>query len=122
MPWKVSDPMSERMRFIARLLDGERMSDVCRDFGITRKTGYKFKARYDHSGPEGLYEVSRRPHQSPRTTEASTQEQIVAARTAHPTWGPAKLRRWLSEHNAGVLYPAPSTIGEILRKRGLVTP
>jgi len=122
MPWKVSNPVSERMRFIARLLDGERMSDVCRDFGITRKTGYKFKARYDQHGPEGLYEASRRPHGSPRTTDAITQEQIVAARKAHPTWGPAKLRHWLSEHNAGVLYPASSTIGEILRKRGLITP
>jgi transposase InsO family protein len=110
------------MRFVARLLDGERMSELCREFGISRKTGYKLKERYDRLGPEGLYDASRRPTRSPRTTAKPLVERIIAARKAHPTWGPRKLRSWLMEHDRGVQYPVASTIGEILAKHGLVAP
>ena len=61
MPWKASSVMEERLRFVARLLDGEAMTEVCRDFGISRKTGYKIFDRYKEHGLEALNDRSRRP-------------------------------------------------------------
>jgi transposase len=61
MPWKASSVMEERLRFVARLLDGEAMTDVCREFGISRKTGYKIFDRYKEHGLEALSDRSRRP-------------------------------------------------------------
>ena len=62
MPWKESDPMSERMRFVLRHEEGERMTDLCLEFGISRKTGYKLLERYNEQGPAGLFDLPRRPH------------------------------------------------------------
>ena len=62
MPWKECKPMDERLRFIARLLEGEKMTPLCREFGISRKTGYKIFNRYKDSGLEGLTDRSRRPY------------------------------------------------------------
>jgi Helix-turn-helix domain len=62
MPWKVCKPMDERLKFIARLLDGEKMAVACRDFGISRKTGYKILTRYNEIGLDGLTDRSRRPY------------------------------------------------------------
>ena len=61
MPWKVSDVVNERMHFVLRLEDGERMADLCREFGISRKTGYKIFERYEDCGLEGLSDRTRRP-------------------------------------------------------------
>jgi hypothetical protein len=61
MPWKASSVMEERLRFVARLLDGETMTDVCWDFGISRKTGYKIFDRYKEHGLEALSDRSKRP-------------------------------------------------------------
>ena len=63
MPWKVCSVMEERLRFVARLLDGESMTDVCREFGISRKTGYKLLARYREEGACALTDCSRRLRQ-----------------------------------------------------------
>lgn len=65
MPWKVSSVMEERLRFVARLLDGEAMTDVCRDFGISRKTGDKIYDRDKEQGLEALTERARRPVPTP---------------------------------------------------------
>ena len=62
MPWKVCKPMDERLKFIARRLDGEQMAALCREFGISRKTGYKILTRYNKVGLEGLTDRSRRPY------------------------------------------------------------
>ena len=61
MPWKACKPMDERLKFIARLLDGEKMAPLCREFGISRKTGYKILTRYNEIGLQGLTDRSRRP-------------------------------------------------------------
>src|SRR5260370_13973371 len=62
MPWKVCAPMDERLKFIARLLDGDQMAELCREFGISRKTGYKIRRRYNDCGLEALTDRSRRPY------------------------------------------------------------
>ena len=114
--------MSERAAFIGRLLDGERMADLCREYGISRKTGYKLLRRYEEHGPDGLYDQSRRPLSSPARTPAALQKQIIGARQLHPTWGAGKLRAWLVRRHPGLRWPARSTIHELLKREGLVQP
>ncbi len=120
MPWEVSTRMSERMEFVARLLDGARMAELCREYGISRKTGYKFKERFERLGPVGLYDMSRAPQRVARRTPEVVRQQIIEARQAHPTWGGRKLRAWLSRRQPGISWPAASTIGSILERAGLV--
>ncbi len=119
MPWKESDIVSERMQFLSRLQAGERMSDLCREFGITRTTGYKFKRRYERYGLGGIPDESRAP-KHPRRTSEEICEQVVALRKKHPTWGPPKLKKILTDMHPGIRWPAPSTIGAILDREGLI--
>jgi putative transposase len=120
VPWKVTDPMSERMKFALRIAAGERMSDVCREFGISRKTGYKLWQRYQADGAQGLFDRSRAPQRVPHRLGADMEELLVATRKDHPTWGPRKLRAWLEGKHPGVTLPAASTIGALLVRKGLV--
>lgn len=122
VPWKVSDSVSERMRFIVRLQEGEQMAMLCREFGISRKTGYKLLARYEEGGPEGLFDRASVPATIPHRTSPETARVIIKARRAHPTWGPRKLRAWLLRKEPGLRLPAPSTIGDLLKREGLVEP
>ena len=73
MPWKASSVMEERLRFVARLLDGEAMTDVCRDFGVSRKTGYKIFDRYKEHGLSALSDRSRRPVRYAKPAAAAAQ-------------------------------------------------
>lgn len=118
MPWR--HPMSERMRFLARLQAGERMSELCAEYGISRKTGYKFKERFEQRGPAGLYDLPRRPKHSPARTPEAIRDLLLGIRREHPTWGPKKLLCMLRERNPEMTFPAPSTAGEILKHAGLV--
>ena len=120
MPWKESCHVRERMRFVARLEDGERMTDLCREFGISRKTGYKIWERFTTRGVDGLFDESRRPKRLRHQIAPEVEDLLLEARRAHPTWGPRKLRAWLRGKHEGVNLPAPSTIGSLLARRGLV--
>lgn len=120
MPWKESDTVSERLNFITRLREGERMTDLCREFGISRKTGYKLVERFGSHGVEGLFDRSRRPRTSPQRTPESVVDEVVLMRQRYPTWGPKKLRCKLQERQPEVRWPAASTIGVILKDAGLV--
>jgi len=122
MPWRVTEVSNERMRFVVRLEAGERMTDLCHEFGISRKTGYKFWNRYREGGPEALGDYSRRPHRHPNRTAEEICELVLRARKERPTWGPKKLRVFLREEHPGVPIPAASTIGELLDRAGLVKP
>ncbi len=120
MPWREICPMDEKTRFIAAVLAAEEsMTELCAEFGISRKTGYKWLQRYRARGPAGLYELSRAPQRVPWAITNAQAEAIVGVRRAHPSWGPKKLRVKLSERAPHELWPAPSTIGELLRRRGL---
>jgi len=119
LPWKVDSVMDQRMEFVSRRLRGERLTDLCAEFGISLKTGKKFCARYRQLGAAALVDQSRRPHHSPRQTAAETAELLVQTRRTHPTWGPHKLKAML-ERQQGIKLPAPSTIGDILKRHGLV--
>ena len=113
--------MDERLRFVARLLDGEAMSEVCRAFGISRKTGYKIFERYKEHGLEALTDRSRRPvryaNQLPRQIESL----IVAAKRDKPHWSARKIRELVVRRLDGdIRVPAKSTIHAVLHRHGLV--
>ena len=123
MPWKETSVLDDRLTFIAVYLSKElSMADLCRAFGVSRKTGYKFVERYKLYGPEGLYDLSRAAHSHPNAVAEHVQQLIAELRSAHPTWGPRKLRVLLLRDQPQFVVPAASTIGDILRGRNLVTP
>jgi len=121
MPWRRTNVLDERVRFIALYLEQQlSMSDLCRSFGISRKTGYKFLRRYQALGPQGLAILRPVPHHQPHAVDESVRQCIIALRTAHPTWGPKKLRAVLDRDHPHDVWPATSTIGAILKDCGLV--
>jgi transposase len=111
MPWKTSSVTEERLRFVARILDGEAMTDVCRDFGISRKTGYKIFHRYREHGLEALTDRSRRPVRYANQLPQQLESLIVRLKGEKPHWGARKIRELLLRRLAGdVGLPAKSTI------------
>ena len=123
LPWTETNPRLEQERFIRAYLEGsESFSSLCRGFGISRKTGYKRVHRYEEAGIEGLGDWSRAPHTHPNQVSGAVEDEVVAARQAHPTWGPKKLVAWLKEREPGVGWPAASTVGNILERHGLTRP
>ena len=121
LPWKQTNLETEQIRFIERWqTGGVSFVDLCRQFGISSKTGYKRVWRFEAYGWEGLGDRSRAPHSHPNRTSRAVAERLIAARQARPTWGPKKLVAWLRAAEPGESWPAPSTAGEILDRAGLV--
>jgi len=113
--------MDERLRFVVRLLDGESMSEVCREFGISRKTGYKIFSRYKDQGTDALSDRSRRPVRYANQLAPQLETQIVALKREKPHWGARKIRELLVRRVAAdVRIPAKSTIHAVLHRHGLV--
>ena len=94
MPWKECSVMDERLRFVARLLDGEAMTDVCREFGISRKTGYKVFERYKEHGLEALSDRSRRPVRYANQLPPQIETLIITLKREKPHWGARKVLTW----------------------------
>ncbi|MDF1631049.1 IS481 family transposase [Mycoplana sp. MJR14] len=121
MPWRESSVMEERLRFVARLLEGESMSDVCRSFGISRKTGYKIFNRYKDDGLEALTDRSRRPVRYANQLPEPVEAMIVSAKKNKPHWGARKIRELLVRRLSGdVRIPAKSTVHAVVDRHGLV--
>ena len=113
--------MDERMRFVIRLKDGESMASLCREFDISRKTGYKILQRYEQCGVEGLSDRTRRPFRYANQLSEQIEAAIVAARREKPNWGARKIReRLLRRLPHAVKVPACSTIHAVLDRHGLV--
>lgn len=112
--------MDERLKFVARLLDGEKMAVVCREFGISRKTGYKLINRYNDSGLEGLTDRSRRPYRHANQLPFQIEKLIVRAKQDKPNWGAPKIRERLVRLYPDVHCPAISTVHAVLDRHGLV--
>lgn len=123
MGWKETCPMTERMQFLIDVQGGElSFSEACRRRGISRKTGYKLWHRFQSEGEAGLAERSRAPLRHPNAVEAAVVAKLLAARQRHPDWGPRNLIDWLERREPGSHWPAPSTVGELLKRAGLVAP
>jgi transposase InsO family protein len=121
MPWRPSSVVEERLRFVARLLDGEAMTDVCRDFGISRKTGYKIFDRYKEHGLAALSDRSRRPIRNANQLAPQIEGLIVRLKSEKPHWGARKIRELLLRRLPGDLrIPAKSTVHAVLDRHGLV--
>jgi transposase InsO family protein len=121
MPWTECSVMDERLRLVARLLDGEGMSEVCRSFGISRKTGYKIFNRYREHGLEALTDRSRRPWRHANQLPAQVETLIVRIKREKPHWGARKVRELLLRRLDGdVRLPAKSTVHAVLDRHGLV--
>ena len=113
--------MEERLRFVARLLDGEAMTELCREFGISRKTGYKIFDRYKEHGLEALSDRSRRPVRYANQLPGQVESLIVSLKRNKPHWGARKIRELLLRRLPGDLrLPAKSTIHAVLDRHGLV--
>lgn len=115
--------MDERLRFVAAVKSGTgSISSLCRMFGISRKTAYKWLNRYTERGPEGLVELSRARHFHPNATSPEALDLLLELRRARPTWGPRKLVALLEREWPGVVFPAHSTAAALLHRHGLSRP
>jgi transposase InsO family protein len=120
MPWKECKPMDERLRFIARLLEGEKMAPLCREFGISRVTGYKIFNRYKESGLHGLSDQSRAPYRQANKLPFQVEKTILGIKKEHPSWGARKIRDKLLKQYSMIKPPAISTVHAVLDRNGLV--
>ena len=121
MPWKETNVYEERMKFVVAWKEGAwSMTDLCREFGISRVTGYKYLEQYESQRPDGLKDRSRAPKRQPKAVRPKMVEMIIRARDSHPTWGARKLLALIKRRYPGVSdWPCPSTVGRILNRKGL---
>ena len=121
MPWKECHVMDERLRFVARLLEGEKMAPLCTEFGISRKTGYKIYDRYQACGVLAFNDRSRRPYRQANRLPAPIEATIVRLKREYPNWGAPKIREKLRQQSPAPQCPAISTVHAVLDRHGLVT-
>ena len=121
MPWQECCKMDERLRFVARLLEGEKMAVLCREFDVSRKTGYKIFSRYKDCGLEGLTDRSRRPYRHANRLPFQIETLIVQLKQEHPSWGAPKIREKIKRRHSEITLPAISTVHAVLDRNGLVT-
>ena len=114
--------MDERLRFVGRLLDGESMTAVCREFGVSRKTGYKIFNRYKDCGLDGLQDHNRRPYRQANRLPFQVERTILQIKRERPTWGAPKIREKLLRQYPAIKAPAKSTVHAVLERHGMVTP
>ncbi len=121
MPWQELLTVDLRVRFVADWATGcWSMTTLCAEYGVSRKTGYKWLDRYDVGGPAGLSDRSRRPRHSPRATDEDLVNQLVALRRRRPTWGARKLLTLAKRQQPDAAWPSRSTVCDLLKARGLV--
>ena len=121
MAWNEVLPMEQRARFVLEADKAElSITELCRLYGVSRKTGYKWIRRYRTQGLEGVKQRSSRPHNCPYKTSYELEVLIIKQRIKHPSWGPKKLRHILKHQYPGYKIPAASTMGNIIKRAGLV--
>jgi transposase len=121
MPWEQTNAVAERIKFIADYLEGQYCkSQLCRMYGISRPTAYKWIERYEHGKAKGFENLSRAPHHHPNQTSDEIREMIVQAKFYCASWGPKKIMDYLRANGPELKWPADSTAGAILKRLGLV--
>jgi putative transposase len=121
MPWQECYKMDERLKFVARLLEGEKMAVLCREFDVSRKTGHKIFNRYKECGLEGLTDRSRRPYRQANRLPFQIEKLIIQLKTEHPSWGAPKIREKIRRLHTAITLPAISTVHAVLDRHGLVS-
>jgi len=123
MPWKETCAVDERERFVENWLASEASkTELCEIYRISRKTAYKWLGRFRKEGQPGLMDRGRAPHHCPHALNASVKRLLLAARKAHPRWGPRKILAWIAEGEERHDLPAASTVGDLFKREGLVKP
>ena len=112
--------MDERMRFVARYLEGEKMAELCREFDVSRKTGYKIVERYKQCGLDGLTDRSRRPYRQANKLPVQIESLILQLKQEYPSWGAPKILEKLKRKHPDLRLPAISTVHAVLDRHGLV--
>lgn len=120
MPWTESTKMDEKLRFVSRFLDGETISALCREFGISRVTGHKIIDRYKESGMQAFTDRSRKPFRQANRLPFQIEKLIVQVKKEFPTWGAPKIRERIHTHYPDIALPAKSTVHAVLDRNGLV--
>lgn len=121
MPWKETDKMEQKEMFIKAMLENEKpFKHLCADFGISEKTGHKWKNRFYEKGKAGLYENSRKPNDSPTRIDGDTAAELICLKYAHKAWGPKKIRELYTKAYPNKEVPSLSSVKRILEKAGLV--
>jgi putative transposase len=120
MPWKEINPMNQRTEFALRALKADNFRELCREYGISAKTGYKWRERFLSDGLNGMQELSRRPQSSSQGLEEAVVCEIVRLKQAHEHWGPRKLRDIYARVHTNV--PSESSFKRVLARAGLVEP
>jgi putative transposase len=121
MPWRATSPMEQRIRFVKDARTGlYTMSELCERYNVSRKTGYKWTARFEAEGVAGLADRSRAPQSPERRMSGAAREALLEVRRKHPSWGPRKILAWLEGRHPRTAWPAASSVGELLRREGLV--
>ena len=114
MPWHQTDPVNERLQFVAAAQRGlQSMTELCAQYGISRKTGYKLLRRFEDSGPEGLRDRSRSPHSHPNETPEVVQAALLRIRKSHPSWGSKKLLAYLTREAFVEARKCPDAIARV---------
>ena len=118
MPWSVPNVVEQRTEFVLRSFETNvNFATLCRDFGISRKTGYKWRQRFEAEGFAGLHDQSRRPHGHSASLPEEVVCELVRLKTAHPGWGPRKIcELYATRHSQG---PSESSVKRVLGKAGL---
>ena len=123
MPWKETSVQEQRFRLIEAWKEDRRsLAALCRDYGVTRRTGYKWIERYQAEGLDGLRDLSRAPQHHPNAIGRETEGRVIALRGRYPFWGARKIHAWLKREEPKLELPAVSTIGAILKQNGLTVP
>lgn len=124
MPWIETKPMNEKIKFISAYLDKQEsnFTALCKRFQISCKTGYKYVARFEVEGIDGLKERSRAPHHHANKLPLLIEENILRIKNHHPTWGAKKILNWLKQEKKDFLWPARSTIDDLLKRHHLTIP
>src|SRR5665213_245102 len=123
MTWRTRNEQDEKVRFIGNWLSGEySFTELCERYEISRKTGYKLIDRYELEGLQAAEAKSHARHHHPNETVYEVKEKLIALKYRYPKWGPRKIRDWLLLNESEGHWPVISTIGEILKRHGLVKP
>jgi putative transposase len=122
MPWREMSPVEQRLEFVREYAtELFTMSELAAQYGISRKTAYKWLARYHAAGVDGLRDQPRRPHESPHAVDPAVVETLLALRRRHPHWGAKKLLAVAARREPGATWPSRSTVCRWLHHHGFVT-
>ena len=121
MPWKETQKMDQRKEFVLKAINSSNFRELCREYGISAKTGYKWRERFIEQGMAGVTERSRRPLSHAGQLSEGVVCEIVRLKQAHPRWGPRKIQAVYARKHPGAI-PSESSFKRVLERAGMTEP